>query len=195
MKRLICCLAALCLLLTGCAGSSPEKAADGTAWDDSWTDIGNAVAVEDPGHGLVLRDNNGALAVKDTYLAIWTAGESTPYVNEDGDEVDLFPARLDFLVYGCRNAEDAGEELADWTDHLNETYNIKETRELTCNGVAFTLTTYDCVSETNPYARGAAALGVYGDHALSAELNLLDSYEGDETEILTDFLSACHYAA
>lgn len=195
MKKLICCLAALCLLLSGCSSPTPEKAADGSVWDESWVTIGDVLGVEDPGHGLVLRDNNTALSVKDTYLASWTAGESAPYVNEDGDEVALFPARLDVLVYGCKSAEDAEAELGEWSARLGETYNIKETRELVCNGQSCGLFIYDCISDTNPYSRGAAALGLYGKYAISAELNCLDSFDADEIEIITDFLNACHYAA
>jgi len=195
VKKFICCLAALCLLLSGCSSPAPEKAADGSAWDESWVTIGAVLGVEDPGHELVLRDNNTALSVKDTYLASWTAGESTPYVNEDGDEVALFPARLDVLVYGCKSPEDAGAELEEWSSRLGETYNIKESQELVCNGQTFNLMTYDCISDTNPYSRGAAALGIYEDYAISAELNCLDSFDVDEIEIMTDFLNACHYAA
>ena len=75
MKRFICCLAVLCLLLTGCAKSIPESAADGAAWDKGWTTLGGVLGVEEPGHDLELRDNNEALSVSDMYLASWTIGE------------------------------------------------------------------------------------------------------------------------
>lgn len=49
------------------------------------------------------------------YLASWTIGEGEPYTNEDGDEVVLYPARLDVLVYGCKDADAAQQALEDWT--------------------------------------------------------------------------------
>ena len=82
MKRFTVCLLALCLLLSGCAKTAPEKAADGAAWDESWTTLGGVLGVEEPGHDLELRDNNEALSVTDMYLASWTIGEGAPYVND-----------------------------------------------------------------------------------------------------------------
>lgn len=194
MKRFICCLAALCLLLAGCAKSAPEKAADGAAWDGNWTALGGVLGVEEPGHELELRDNNEALSVTDMYLASWTIGEGVPYVNEDGDEVVLYPARLDVLVYGRKDADAAQQALADWTARQAETYDVTDSRTQTCNGQDFTVSAYTCKSETNPYSRGISAFGVYRDYAISAELNCLDSFTEDEAAILTDFLDGCHYA-
>ena len=103
MKQFICCLAALCLLLAGCAQSAPEQAADGAAWDESWTTLGGVLGVEAPGHDLTLQDNKDALSIAGMYLASWTIGEGAPYTNEDGDEVVLYPAQLDVLVYGRKD--------------------------------------------------------------------------------------------
>ena len=102
MKRFIVCLLTLCLLLTGCTKTTPEQAADGTAWNESWTTLGGVLGVEEPGHDLTLQDNKDALSITDMYLASWTIGEGEPYTNEDGDGVVLYPARLDVLVYGCK---------------------------------------------------------------------------------------------
>ena len=195
MKRFICCLAVLCLLLTGCAKSIPESAADGAAWDKGWTTLGGVLGVEEPGHDLELRDNNEALSVTDMYLASWTIGEGAPYVNEDGDEVVLYPARLDVLVYGRKDADAAQQVLDEWTARQAETYDVTASQKQTCSGQDYTVSTYTCKSETNPYSRGVSAFGVYNDYAISAELNCLDSFTEDEAAILTDFLNICHYAA
>lgn len=195
MKKRAVCLLALCLLLSGCVKAAPQRAADGGVWEESWTTLGGVLGVEEPGHGLVLRDNNEALSITDMYLASWTIGEGAPYVNEDGDEVVLYPARLDVLVYGRRDAEAARQVLADWTVRQAETYDISGTSRQTCNGQDYTVSTYTCKSETNPYDRGVSAFGVYKDYAVSAELNCLNSFTEDETAILTDFLNLCHYAA
>lgn len=195
MKKRAVCLLALCLLLSGCVKAAPERAADGGVWEETWTTLGGVLGVEEPGHELVLRDNNEALSVTDMYLASWTIGEGAPYVNEDGDEVVLYPARLDVLVYGRRDTEAARQVLADWTVRQAETYDISGTSRQTCNGQDYTVSTYTCKSETNPYDRGVSAFGVYKDYAVSAELNCLNSFTEDETAILTDFLNLCHYAA
>lgn len=195
MKRFIFVCAALCLLLSGCGKAAPERAADGAAWDEGWVTLGNVLGVAEPGNGLVLRDNNEALSANDLYLASWTIGEGAPYVNEDGDEVSLYPARLDVLVYGCEDAEAAGQTLAEWGERQAEVYAIRETTAWRVNGQDYTVSAYDCQSETNPYARGVSAFLAHGGYALSFELNCQDGFAGDESEILRDVLDACHYAA
>lgn len=195
MKRFIVCLLTLCLLLSGCAKSAPEKAADGTVWGENWTTLGGVLGVEEPGHDLELRDNNEALSVTDMYLASWTIGEGSPYTNEDGDEVTLYPARLDVLVYGRKDAAAAQQVLDEWTARQAEIYDVAASEDQTCGGQDYTVSAYTCKSETNPYSRGVSAFGVYKDYAISAELNCLDSFTEDEATILTDFLDGFHYAA
>ena len=194
MKRLICCGLLLCLMLFGCAKNAPQKAADGVAWDESWTTLGGVLGVAEPGNGLELRDNNEALSVTDMYLATWTIGEGAPYINEDGDEVTLYPARLDVLVYGRKDADTARQDLEDWTARQAETYEVSGTSEETCNGQTFTVSIYFCKSETNPYNQGISAFGVYKDYAISVELNCVDSFTGDAIAIMSDFLNSCHKA-
>jgi len=195
MKRFICVYAALCLLLSGCGNAVPERTADGAAWDTAWVSLGNVLGVAEPGNELVLRDNNDALSAKDMYLASWTIGESAPYVNEDGDEVSLYPARLDVLVYGCKDAEAARQALAEWSARQAETYAVSGTEEQSVNAQTYSVSAYVCQSETNPYSRGVSAFGVYENFAVSFELNCQEGFAGDEAEILNDFLAACHYAA
>ena len=115
--------------------------------------------------------------------------------DEDGDEVVLYPARLDLLVYGRKDADAAQQAVDDWTVRQAETYDISDTSRQTCNGQDYTISTYSCKSETNPYDRGISAFGAYKDYAVSAELNCLNSFTEDEAAILTDFLRLCHYAA
>ena len=195
MKRFTVCLLALCLLLSGCAESTPEKAADGAAWDESWTTLGGVLGAEELGHELTLQDNKDALSIADMYLASWTIGEGAPYTNEDGDEVVLYPARLDVLVYGRKDSAAAQQALEEWTARQAETYDVTASGKQTCSGADYTISAYTCKSEANPYSRGVSAFGVYKDYAISAELNCLDSFTEDEAAILTDFLDGCHYAA
>lgn len=195
MKRFIAwSLAVLCLLLSGCGKAAPSGTADGAPWSGDWVSLGNILGVEEPGNDLSLRDNNEALSVSDMYLASWTIGEAVPYTNEEGDEVALYPVRLDTLVYGCKSGDAARETLADWSARLAATYDITDIREETRSGQDYLITAYICRSETNPYDRGIAAFGVYGKYAVSAELNCQDNFTGDEAAILADFLDGCHYA-
>lgn len=194
MKRFIAYAAAFCLMLCGC-DKTPSLAADGSPWSEEWTTLGNLLGVEEPGSGLILRDNNEALSVNDMYLATWTAGEPTPYLNEDGDEVELYPARLDVLVYGRKDEDTAAKTLDDWADRQSQTYAVKDTRRRSFGGQEYLISAYDCKSETNPYSRGVSAFAVYGKYAVSVELNCQKDFSGDESAILTDFLDGCHYAA
>ncbi len=195
MKRFIFVCAALCLLLSGCANAAPKQTADGAAWDEDWVTLGGVLGVGEPGNDLALRDNNAALSADDLYLASWTIGEGAPYVNEDGDEVSLYPARLDVLVYGRGDAAAAARTLDDWSARQTEVYAVRETTAWRVGGQDYTVSSYDCPSETNPYSRGVSAFLVYGDYALSFELNCQEGFAGDEAEILRSFLDACHYAA
>ena len=89
----------------------------------------------------------------------------------------------------------AQQTLENWSTRQAETYDVAASRKQTCSGQDYTISTYTCKSETNPYSRGVSAFGVYSDYAISAELNCLDSFTEDEAAILTDFLEGCHYAA
>lgn len=195
MKRLICGLAALCLLLSGCGKSAPATAADGSDRDERWTTLGGVLGVEAPGHDLTLQDNKDALSIADMYLASWTIGEGAPYTNEDGDEVVLYPARLDVLVYGRKDSAAAQQAVEGWTARQSETYDVTDSGQQTYNGQDYVVSVYTCKSDSNPYARGVSAFGTFQDYAVSVELNCLDSFTEDERTILTDFLNGCHYAA
>ncbi len=196
MKRFAVCLLCLCLTLSGCAKqAAPALAADGADWDEGWITLGDVLGVEEPGHGLSLRDNNEALSAAGMYLASWTIGDGEPYTNEDGDEVVLYPVRLDVLVYGCKDEAAAREALEEWGGRQAEIYDVHTSAEQTFNGQSYAVSTYTCTSESNPYSRGISAFGVYGSYAVSAELNCRDSFSGDEGAILADFLNGCHYAA
>ena len=105
MKRWILMLAALCLCLTGCGQPLPERAADGSPWSEDWVSVGGVLGVDTP-EELTLRENNDALAVKGMYYAAWSMGKAQPYTNEDGDEAELYDARIDLLLAGY----DAGEK-------------------------------------------------------------------------------------
>ena len=186
---------AMSLFLSRLGTKYPDRAADGTAWDENWTMMGTVLGVEEPGNGLTLRDNNTVLASNDLYYAAWTAGEPEPYVNDEGKDVDLYPAQLYLLLQGCADEENAQKAAESWRGREEDTYTVRETRTGTFNGQEYTLLLYDCGSETNPYDRGVSAFAVFGNYAVSAEFTCRADFQGDELSILTDFLGGCHYAA
>ena len=195
MKRMICLILALCLLLTGCSGHYPDRAVDGAAWDREWTILGTVLGVEEPGDGLTLSENPVVLSGDATYYAVWTIGEGTQYTNEEGKDATVYDAQLYLLLYGCGDEEQARQAVSDWTEREHQVYDITQTSDLTANAQDYSLLHYRTISDTNPYERGVVAFGVYRSYAVSAELTCAEGFEGDEAEILGRFLQGCHYSA
>lgn len=194
-KPVMLLLAALCLGLTGCAPNQPpERAADGSSWDEGWVTVGGVIGVDAPS-GMDPRENNEALAANGMYYATWSMGESEPYINGDGEEAELYDAQVYLLLGKYRSAKDAENTLAQWKDMASLNYVIESTVEETHNGVDFTVITYTFESEENPYARGASAFGVYRNCAVSVELTCQENFGGDASQLLARFLDHCHYAA
>ena len=195
-KRIIPLIVILCLLaaLAGCE-KYPAQAVDGTAWDKNWTMLGSAMGVEEPGGGLELVDNNLALAVSDTYLATWASGEPIPYVNADGDEMEIYEAQLYLLLLSREDAAGAQAAVDDWLAQEQQTYTVTDTRTETHNGQAYTVLTYQTRSDDNPYSRGAVAFGVFENYAVNVELTCMEDYTGDADAALASFLDGCHYSA
>ena len=173
----------------------PDQAADGAAWDKSWEMMAKAVGIEPPGHGLTRLANNSVLAGEDTYYAAWTVGEPVQYTNVDGDEVDLYPAQLYLLLYGCADETAAEEACADFLARDKETYTVQDERTETHNAQDYTVLDYTGGSADNPYDRGSSAFAVRGNYVLVAELLAQDSFDGDLPQILADFLDGVHYDA
>ena len=187
--------AALCLTLAGCAAAPPpEEAADGSVWGDSWVTVGGVVGVDTP-EDMDHRENNEALAVNGMYYAAWSIGEGRPYTNEDGEDAELYDAQIYLLLDEHRSAQEAGNTLNQWMALAQRQYTVAQTAEETYNGQDFTVITYSFDSETNPYARGASAFGIYGGYAISVELACQEDFDGDAAQLLARFLEHCHYAA
>ena len=192
-KSLLSLLLAGCICLAGCT-PVPAATADGDKWDDDWITIGGIVGVDTP-EGIDPRENNDTLSIQGMYYATWSIGESEPYTNEDGNEVQLYDAQIYFLLAGYDAAEKAEASAAEWVSMANERYTVSQTLSQTCGGQDFTMLAYTFDSDTNPYAAGASAFGVYRNYAISAELSCREGFTGDPLDILTDFLDHCHYSA
>ncbi len=193
MKKLGLIALALAVFLTGCGQLPPARAADGAAWSDAWVTVGNVVGVDTP-EAMTARENADALAASGMYYATWSIGDMEPYVNEDGEDAEVYDAQVYLLLAGFAPAEKAEQKAAEWIAMANDRYAVNETKTVTCNGQEFTVLTYAFTSETNPYAVGASAFGVYRNYALSVELSCREGFTGDPLEVLTDFLNRCHYS-
>ena len=194
MKRITLPALCLTLFLSGCGKAAPPKAVDGAAWSEDWATLGNVIGVDTP-EGLTARENSDVLSTKGMYYATWSAGEAAPYVNEDGEDAQLYGAQVYFLVAGYDSTAEAEEAAAEWLSMADEQYAVEEAKTEAYNGQEFTVITYTYTSEGNPYSRGASAFGSYGNYAVSVELSCQDSFEEDALEILEGFLEHCHYAA
>lgn len=192
-KRIILCLCAL-LLLSGC-GRYPTRADDGTAWDQNWEMMGSSLGVEDPGNGFHLLENNVVLAADDTYYAAWVSGEPEPYTNTAGKEIDLYPAEIYLLYYGCKDEEAAAEAMQEWTERERASYQVLAEHTEHYNGQEYLIMEYQCASETNPYERGVSAFGLFHRYVISAELSCVKEFSGNEQQILYDFLSGFHFSS
>ena len=173
----------------------PSQADDGATWDKSWEMLGTVLGVETPANGLTLLNNDTILAGDDTYYASWVYGEPTDYTNAEGKAVDLYPAQVYLLLYGCADEAAADEALSDWMAREEETYAVRERRDATHNGQTYSLLVYDCGSDTNPYSRGVSAFSKFGSYVVIAELTCTDAFTGDEQQMLAEFLNGCHYAS
>ena len=188
------------LLITGLLGLSgcsqyPDQADDGTPWDPNWTMLGSVLGAEEPGNGFSLLDNYSVLTGEDIYYAAWVAGEPTDYTNEDGEDVEVYDAQLYLLAAGCADDTHAQQNQEDWIARQQETYTVTKTWDESRNGQDYTLLSYECGSETNPYSRGVSAFTVCGTYAISAELACQADFTGQEQEILLQFLDGCHYSS
>ena len=173
----------------------PSAAADGAAWDKNWEMMAKAVGIEAPGGGLTLLTNNSVLAGEDTYYASWTVGEPAPYTNADGDEVDLYPAQLYVLLYGCADQAAAESACAGFLARERQTYTVHSQRTEEHNAQSYTVLDYTGGSADNPYGRGSSAFAVRGNYVLVAELLAQDSFDGDVSRMLSAFLDGVHYSA
>ena len=183
----------LLLLLTAC-GKYPQKDLAGNQWNRNWEMLGTVLGVEPPGNDFSLSQNASILTGDDTFYATWRTGEPTKWVNEDNEKVDLYPAQIYLLLYGCADETKAGEAMEDFIAKEKGSYTVRDTVSETFNGQEYTILLYDCGSETNPYNRGASAFAVYRNYVVSAELTCVEGYEGNEHALLDGFLSGCHFS-
>lgn len=190
-KRLLFFAGCLIFLFTGCV-SKPQSAKDGRKWSDDWTLVGTQIGIDVP-KSLTLTDSNETLAADGMYYAAWAAGGSVPYENSEGDTVDLYDAQLYLLTNEAVSEKKAKASCETWLSAAKENYEVYAEDTVTLGGQSYTLITYNCKNEDNPYARGVSAFGVCGATAVCAELVCVEGYTEDLQALLSEFMKNCHF--
>lgn len=186
-SRFLPCLISAALLLTGCS-STPD-----VEKDTNPLTIGGILEINNTNDQLILSDNKDVLSSDGLYYASWVLGSSRPYENSDGDTIDLYDAQLYLLLEEFVSSEKALAGLDTWIDQEKATYDILSEEEITCNGQAYTLFTYNCINEDNPYAHGVSAFGVHDQSAVCMEFTCTENFPEDSKTILIEFLENCTY--
>lgn len=183
------CIAAL-VIACSLLASGPDS---NTAADSEYVTVGSDLTVHNTDSRLTLFSNMETLSANGLYYASWTAGGSEPYVNIDGDTVDLYDAQLHLLLGEFKSSDTAQENLDAWYDIGSTNYDITDKKTVTCNGQPYTMVIYNLLNEEDPYARGVSAFGVNNTTAVCAELTCRENYHEDLEEMLTEFLNNFDY--
>lgn len=179
----------LCLMLSACGAKLPEKAADGTAWEDSWTTIGGFLGVE-PMEGWDILRNEDVLAAEGIFYTAWSYGASYTDTKESGDEITIYDGQIHLVLQEADSPKEAESTLQEWKALVAEHYPDGEVTPLEYLGESDTVTTY-ALSEDS---RGASVAFVRGNHAIQVDVVTLNGTHLEPTEVLAEFLSRCHYA-
>lgn len=195
-KYLFYILCVVCIL-TGCAHASflsPETKED--AWTDSgFITIGHNLTVHNIDNGMTLLENIDVLSADGLYYATWTMGDAEPYENSEGETVDLYDAHLYLLLGEFPTSQKALDNSNKWIAAAETNYEVLSKEEIVCKEQPYTLLTYNCISDENPYAHGVSAFGVCQDSAVCIELTCRETFEEDIKTILIDFLNNCTYSS
>lgn len=175
------------LLLAGCSSPLEKPVVE----DVDHLTLGHSLTINHIDSSLTLVDNNSALAAEGLYYASWGMGDSVPYENSDGDTVDLYDASLYLLLGESKDGDAAKTNRDTWYEAAKTSYDLLSEEELSCNGLDYTLITYNCASESNPYARGISAFGVFDNAAVCVELTCREEFDQELQPILNAFLENC----
>jgi len=188
--------AAAAVFLTGCfrQAQPADKNAGGSPQNEAPVIIGKYLEVSGPGSPFTLLDNKDVLAADGLYYATWGIGDHVPYVNSDGETVDLYDAQLYLLYNECTSDEEASRKTASWLAAAEENYDISASGPLTCEGRTYTEIVYTCTSETSPYTHGVSLFQADGENALCMELTCCENFKDDPETLMQKFLASCHFS-
>ena len=199
-KTALYLICVLCIALFSLAGyffaSSPINQNREDTWSDSgFLKIGHDLVIKNTYNGLSLLDNKDVLSANGLYYAAWTIGDSEPYQNSEGQTVDLYDAQLYLVLSEHKDTIEANNDMIKWLDAGKGNYEVLTEEEIVCNEQPYSLITYNCVNEENPYDRGISVFGVYNNNTICIELTCRENFEEDLRTILLSFLDSCTYGS
>lgn len=178
------------LLLAGCSSLSPKLGKEPVE-QKSRILVGRSLEVENTDSRFALVDDNSALAADGLYYVSWGMGDPKPYENSDGDTADLYDASLYLLLGESKDAAAAQKNMEIWLEAAKSNYEVLREEEAVYNGQAYTVLTYRCASEDNPYDRGVSAFAAADGVSLCVELTCQKDFPEELGEILSNFLGHC----
>ncbi len=184
----------LALMLCGCMGSgmikNPKTMADGSAWDDSWTNVGGRLGVEAPGGAFALLTSNGRLEGLALHYATWVCGTEQKVAKD----TYVYDGQIYLMTESCGTPEAAAETLAEWRGKLDTDFSVTDERSFTAGDVEFTLVFYDCLAEDSHFSRGVTALGRWQDLVIVTDIGCVEGLELNLEQTMENFLLGIHYA-
>lgn len=109
------------------------------------------------------------------------------------DSSVLYDASLYLLLGESKDSASAQKNMDIWFDIAKNNYEILDEKTVTCNGQDYTLITYNCINDNNPYKRGVSAFSTLESSAVCIELTCCEDFGEDLEPILTAFLDNCYY--
>lgn len=193
-RKFLSLMLVLTLLLCGCAGSgmidNPKTMADGSAWDDTWINLGGRLGVEAPGEPFQLLSSNGRLEGLELHYASWVCGREQKL---DKDTC-VYDGQIYLMAEGCGTPEKAAEMLEQWRGQLGDDFAVTAEAAFPAGGVEYTLVFYDCLAAGSHFSRGVTALGVYRDLVLITDIGCVEGLELDLRQTIEQFLQGFHFA-
>lgn len=183
-------------LLPGCSYiSSPSNTVKDSSKDDpaGQITIGSHLTIQNTDERLSLSEHMDALSADGLYYASWTAGNSVPFENSDGESVTLYDAQLYLLAGEFKSSETAQENMNNWLDAGKTNYEVIKEEDINCNGQTYHMITYNFTNSDNPYDHGVSVFTVYENTAVCMELTCIESYDEDLRQVLIGFLENCTY--
>lgn len=188
MKRCICVLILLCLLLTGC-GSKQHSA----QWQADWVEIAPFLAVG-PVEDFTFAERADTFGIGGVYYATWTNGDKRDYVNADGEATYIFNSQIYVIAQEFRTEGEANTALAQWMAREKQNYQVYAEFGIVVNDREYTFLMLESGSETNPYGFGCAAFTIQGTNAICVELVCSDTFTANTQAVLEMFLESLHFA-
>lgn len=189
-KRILALILALGLLLTGCGTGmipNPKTVDGGIPWENTWTNLGGMLGVEQPGGDFKLLSSNGRLEGMEIFYATWVCGEET----KTGD-TSAFDGQIYLMAERCDTAEEARENLVQWQNQF-AAQTVTARRETAAGDCAIELVAYDC-PDNGHFSRGITALWQRQELVLVVDIACIEALTLDLDATMEHFLGCIHYA-